>query len=159
MLADDNAIEITIDKPTNTYNLRSRSALTFDSHSNPNNAQLHQQTHPDLDFSIDVDNHPSKLDAFITEQPYLHHQAQANNCHLPTFDEVQAGYNPTLHELREMTYQYLVNTQMNATKVIKLHGERDVEALLEDFAQLDNMNTFKPNTADSVSKQERKKAL
>ena len=58
-----------------------------------------------------------------------------------------------------MTYQYLVNTQMSATKGIKLHGERAVEALLKEFAQLDNMNTFRPIKADSISKQERSKAL
>ena len=131
VLAHDNAVEVTIDEPTNTYNLRSRSAPTFGSYSNPNNVQLHQQTHRDLDFSINIDDTPGKLDAFFTEQPYLHHQAQANNRHLPTFDEVQAGYNPTLGELRGMTYQYLVNTQMNATKGIKLHGGRAVEALLK----------------------------
>ncbi len=34
-----------------------------------------------------------------------------------------------------------------------------VEALLKEFAQLDNMNTFKPIKADSISKQERRKAL
>ena len=48
---------------------------------------------------------------------------------------------------------------MNATKGIKLHGERVVEALLKEFAQLDNMNTFKPIKADSISKQERRKSL
>ena len=58
-----------------------------------------------------------------------------------------------------MTYQYLVNTQMNTTKGIKPQGERAIEALLKEFAQLDNMNTFKPIKADSISKQERKKAL
>ena len=56
-----------------------------------------------------------------------------------------------------MTYQYLVNTQMNTTKGIKLHGECAVEALLKEFAQLDNMNTFKLIKADSISKQERKR--
>ena len=85
-----------------------------------------------------------------TKQLYLHHQAQAKNRNLPTFDEVQAGSNPTVGELRGMTYQYLVNTQMNATKGIKLHDERAVEALLKEFAQLDNMNTFKPIKADSI---------
>ena len=88
VLADDDAVEVTIDKPTNTYNLRSRSAPTFGNYSNPNNVQLHQQTHPDLDFSINIDDTTGKLDAFFTEQPYLHHQAQANNRHLPTSDEV-----------------------------------------------------------------------
>ena len=106
-----------------------------------------------------MDDNPDKLDKFFTKQPHLHHQAQANNCHLPTFDEVRAGYNPTLGELRGMTYQHLVNTQMNATKGIKLHGERAVEVLPQEFAQLDNMNTFKPIKANSISKQERKKAL
>ena len=48
---------------------------------------------------------------------------------------------------------------MNATKGIKLHGECAVEALLKEVAQLDNMNSFKPINADSISKQERKKAL
>ena len=36
VLADDDAVEVTIDKPTNTYNIRSRSAPTFGSYSNPN---------------------------------------------------------------------------------------------------------------------------
>ena len=48
---------------------------------------------------------------------------------------------------------------MNATKGIKLHGECAVEALLKEYTQLENMNTFKPIKADSVSKQERSKAL
>ena len=110
VIADDNAVEATIDhnvEPTNTYNLRSRSAPTFGSYSNPNNVQLNQQTHPDLapsspDFSIDIDDNPSTEELNLlyqsldqchinlqsTEQPYLHHQAQANNRHLPTFNEV-----------------------------------------------------------------------
>ena len=102
VVADDDAIEVTIDEPTNAYNLRSRSTPTFGSYSNPNNVQLHQQTHPDLDFSINIDDTPSigKLAALYqqcpinlqsTKQLYLHHQAQANNRHLPTFDEVRAG--------------------------------------------------------------------
>ena len=48
---------------------------------------------------------------------------------------------------------------MNTTKGIKLHGECAVEALLKEFAQLGNMNTFKPIKADSMTKQERCKAL
>ena len=135
--ADDDAVEVTIDEPTNTYNLRSRSAPAFGSYSNPNN----------------------HINLQSTEQPYLHHQAQANTCHLSTFDEVRAGYNPSIGELLGMTYQYLVNTQMNTTKGIKLHGECAIEAILKKFAQLGNMNTFKPIKADSISKQERRKAL
>ena len=99
VIADEAAVEVIIDhniEPTNSYNLRSRSTPAFDSYSNPNNVNIHQQTQS-------------------TEQPYLHHQAKANNWHLPTFDEVQAGYNLTLGELRGMTSQYIVNTQMNAT--------------------------------------------
>ena len=118
VIADDNAVEVTIEhnvEPTTTYNLCSRSAPTFGSYSNPNSVQLHQQTHPDLtpsslDFSIDIDNNPSTGELKVlyqslnqchinlqsTKQPFLHHQAQANNHHLPTFDEVQVGYNPTL---------------------------------------------------------------
>ena len=58
MIADEDAIEVTIDKPTTTYNLHSRSGPTFGSYSNPNNVQLHQQTHSDLDFSINIDEIP-----------------------------------------------------------------------------------------------------
>ena len=62
MIADEAAVEVTIDhiEPTNSYNLRSRSTPAFDSYSNPNNVNIHQQTQS-------------------TEQPYLHHQAKANN--------------------------------------------------------------------------------
>ena len=42
VIADDDAVEVTIDKPTNTYNFCSRSAPIFGSYSNPNNVQLHQ---------------------------------------------------------------------------------------------------------------------
>ena len=48
---------------------------------------------------------------------------------------------------------------MNATKGIKLHGECAVEALLKEFSQLDNMNTFKPIKANSMTKKQRRKAL
>ena len=88
-------------------NQPTRSAPTFGSYSNPNNVQLHQQTHTDLapsslDFSTNIDDNPSigelnvlyqsldqcHINLQSTKQPYLHHQAQADNRHLHTFDEV-----------------------------------------------------------------------
>ena len=134
------------------YSLRYRQPPTFESYDNPNGIEdLDLEPSMDLessnfDFSIDIGITPSDERANVfyqsngqshinlhqqtqsTKQPYLHHQAKADNRQLPTFDEVRAGYNPTLGELRGMTYQYLVNSQMNSTKGIKLHGERAVEA-------------------------------
>ena len=99
------------------YNLRRQQPPTFESYDNPNGIEdLDLEPSIDLesssfDFSIDIDDTPSDEEANVfyqstdpchinlhqqtqsIKQPYLHHQAKANNRHLPTFDEVRAGYN------------------------------------------------------------------
>ena len=74
--------------------LRSRTASTFGSYSNSNNINLHQQD-----------------------------QSNIGDCDLPTFDDVQAVYNPTLGKLRVMS-------QMNADKGVKMCGKCAVKALV-----------------------------
>ena len=51
-----------------------------------------------------------------------------------------------------MMYQFIV-TQMMAEKGIKKHGERVIKALLKEFAQLNDFNTFNPLDPTSLSPQ------
>ena len=113
------------------YNLQSRSAPTFSSYSYSNNINLSQQAQFNI---LDRDQ--------------------------PIFDDVHAGYNPTLGELRGMSYKFVVNTQMNADKGVKLYDKQAVEALPKEFAQLDDINTFKPIMPNFMKREEcRKKIL
>ena len=63
---------------------------------------------------------------------------------------------------REGMYKYLVGhmmTQMTASAGIKKHGDKAVEALLEEFCQLDDKSVFKPLDAASLTGEQKKEAL
>ena len=58
-----------------------------------------------------------------------------------------------------MTYKFVVDTQMNADKGVKMYGKRAVEALLKELAQLDDMNIFKPIMPNSMKNEECRNAF
>ena len=49
-----------------------------------------------------------------------------------------------------MSYRFMV-TQMMEHEGIAKHGEKAVEALMKDYAQLDEFNVFKPLGASSLT--------
>jgi hypothetical protein len=52
-----------------------------------------------------------------------------------------------------------IMTQMTANAGIKKHGDRAVEALLEEFCQLDNKSVFKPIHNTELTMQQKRGAL
>ena len=50
-------------------------------------------------------------------------------------------------------------TQMSAKAGIKKHGQRAIDALLKEFTQLDNQDTFDPQDASKLTPQQKKAAL
>ena len=119
------------------YNLRPRSGPSFNSYRNP--------------------------------QPQFLQFKASKAAKLPTFEQIRAGYNPTEEELKGLAYKFVVDhamndakacmTQMSAEKGFKVFGERAVDALMKEFAQLDDMDTFKPLDAKSLTADQRQMAL
>ena len=72
-------------------------------------------------------------------------------------------------ELKGLVYKFMVDhamneakacmTQMSAEKGFKVFGEQAVDALMKEFAQLDDMDTFKPLDANSMTAEQRQTAL
>ena len=63
-----------------------------------------------------------------------------------------------MDEVRNMSYQFMV-TQMMEHKGIAKHGEKAVEALMKEYAQLDEFKVFEPLDSASISKKEKARAL
>ena len=82
-----------------------------------------------------------------------------------SFDDIRQGYNPSLDDLQAISYNFMneylhhSHTQMSAKKGIRLHGNRAIEALLKELAQLEDMNTFEPLQAHKLSRVQRTEAL
>ena len=87
-----------------------------------------------------------------------------------TFDDIKAGYEPKTEELKALVYRYIVDhtmeaeqkcvaTQMSAERGVKIYGERAIKALLKDFAQLNEMDTFKLPHVPSLSTEQQMLAL
>ena len=62
------------------------------------------------------------------------------------------------HNMHRYVHGYVM-TQMTATAGIKKHGQPAVDALLAEFAQLDNKNVFKPMEANKLTPREKSEAL
>ena len=82
-----------------------------------------------------------------------------------SFDDIRKGYNPSIDDLQAIAYNFLneqlhqSHTQMTAKRGIKKHGDRAIEALLKELAQLEDMNTFEPQQAQKLTHQQRIEAL
>mmetsp|Transcript_26617 Transcript_26617/g.41320 ORF Transcript_26617/g.41320 Transcript_26617/m.41320 type:complete len:590 (+) Transcript_26617:1688-3457(+) len=82
-----------------------------------------------------------------------------------SFDDTRKGHSPTMDNLQAIAYNFLnehlhqSHTQMSAKTGIKKHGERAIEALLKELAQLEDMNTFEPQHAQKLTREQRSEAL
>ena len=54
---------------------------------------------------------------------------------------------------------HFIFTQMSAQAGIKKHGQKAIDALLKEFTQLDNQDTFDPQDASKLTAQQKKAAL
>ena len=54
---------------------------------------------------------------------------------------------------------HFIFTQMSAQAGIKKHGQKAIDALLKEFIQLDNQDTFDPQDASKLTAQQKKAAL
>ena len=63
-----------------------------------------------------------------------------------------------MDEVRNMFYRFMV-TQMMEHGGITKHGEKAVEALMKEYAQLDEFKVFEPLGSASLSKKEKARAL
>ena len=61
-----------------------------------------------------------------------------------------------MDEVRIMSYRFMV-TQMMEHEGIAKHGEKAVEALMKEYAQLDEFKVFEPLDSASLSKKEKKR--
>ena len=59
-----------------------------------------------------------------------------------------------MDEVRNMSYRFMV-TQMMEHEGIAKHGEKAVEALMKEYAQLDEFNAFKSLDAASLTVEEK----
>ena len=63
-----------------------------------------------------------------------------------------------MNEVKNMSYQFMV-TQMMEHEGIAKHGEKAVDALMKEYAQLDEFKVFEPLDSASLSKKEKARAL
>ena len=63
-----------------------------------------------------------------------------------------------MDKVRNMYYRFMV-TQMMEHEGIAKHGKKAVEALMKEYAQLDEFKVFEPLDSASLSKKEKARAL
>jgi hypothetical protein len=66
-----------------------------------------------------------------------------------------------MDELLDNIYKYIfghIVTQMSATAGIKKHGQAAVDALLQEFCQLDSKNVFEPLAASTLTASQKQEA-
>ena len=131
------------------YNLRQRTPPSFGSYNNPN--------------GIDNINASQIKNNTIN----MSRMRESNTIKQLTFEHLKDGHSATIDDIQAIAYNFLnkhlhipqMHTQMSAKKGIKIHGEKAIEALLEELAQLNDMNTFEPKHAHKLTREERREAL
>ena len=107
----------------------------------------------DFSFSIDDDATFDVDDSFdinLTQIPVAEKPRER------TFEK---GDKPRdMDEVRNMAYRFMV-TQMMEHKGIAKHGEKAAEALMKEYAQMDEFKVFEPLDSASLSKKEKDRSL
>ena len=109
------------------------------------------------------------FNSYKNPQPQFSQFKASQATKLPTFEQIRGWYSPTEEELKGLVYKFVVDhamneaktcmTQMSADKGFKVFGERAVDALMKEFAQLDDMGTFKPLDAKDLTAEQQRAAL
>ena len=137
------------------YNLRRQQQPTFVSYNNPNRIEDLDLDLSSFDFSISIDDDATEevydsFDINLTQIPVSESSRER------TFGN---GDKPRdIDEVRNMSYQFMV-TQMMKHEEIAKHGEKAVEALMKEDAQLDKLNVFKPLDAASLTVEKKARSL
>ena len=139
-------------KRAQCYNLQQPQQLTFASYDNPNGIE-------DLDLksrSNDSNVSTSTADA-------LEEADDSFDIHLTQIPATERSQERTfenrdkprdMDEVRNMSYRFMV-TQLMEHEGIAKHIEKAFEALIKEYAQLDEFNVFKPLGASSLTKEEK----
>ena len=119
-----------------------------DTPESPSSHSYNLRTNRNLDYSHRLDH---KMDSPISGQQYAHF-----SCLQAAWDEtVRTGSASHVH--RYVTH--FMMTQMTAKAGIRKHGQAAINALMKEFAQLHNQETFDPVHAHELTKQQREAAL
>ena len=105
----------------------------------------------------------------VTEAPVSHYNLRANRernyshrfdsgQQFMSFDSTGKSTTPGRTEMHHQVVGHVM-TQMTANAGIKKHGDRAVEALLEEFCQLDDKGVFEPKDAKILTGQQKRDAL
>ena len=157
---DNNEVEAT-EAPR--YNLRRQQPPTFESYANPNgihDVDLDLES-SSFDFSINIDDTPDGQMASLHQSFY---QGTAEGhvnltpvlvTERPREHTFEKGDKPRdMDEVRNMSYRFMV-TQLMEHEGIAKHGEKAVQALMKEYAQLDEFKVFEPLDSASLSKKEK----
>ena len=143
----------------------------FESYNNPNGIEdLDLESSVDLesstlDFSINIDDTTSDEEANVYESFYQ----STDPCHInltqvlvaerPQELTFEKGDKPRdMDEVRNMSYRFMVTQVMEHKGIVK-HGKKVVEALMKEYAQLDEFKVFETLDSASLSKKEKARAL
>ena len=117
----------------------------------PSNPQTHSydlRSNRTPDYSHRLDH---QMDSPTSSQQYAHF-----SCLQAAWDEtVRTGSSTHVH--RYITHYMM--TQMSARAGIRKHGQAAINALMKEFAQLHNQNTFDPVHAHMLTKEQKDAAL
>ena len=137
------------------YNLRRQPPPTFELYANPNGIEDVDLESSSFalsisitdDATVDIDD---SFDINLTQIPVAERPRER------TFEK---GEKPRdMDEVKNMSYKFMV-TQMMELKVIAKHGEKAVEALMKEYAQLDEFKVFEPLDSVSLSTKKKDRAL
>jgi len=151
------------------YNLRRQQPPTFASYANPNGIEdvdlESESASSSSDFTINIDADTAQSNVFaqyyspsggIELMPLRTSKQPQEESQERTFEK---GEKPRdMDEVKNMSYRFMV-TQMMEHEGIAKHGEKAVEALMKEYAQLDEFKVFEPLDSASLSKKEKSRAL
>ena len=112
----------------------------------PHTYNLRSNRTPDFSHRLD-----HQMDSPTSSQQYMHF-----SCLQAAWDEtIRTGTASHVH--RYVTHYMM--TQMSAKAGIRKHGQAAINALMKEFAQLHNQNTFDPVHAHKLTEQQKQAAL
>ena len=120
-------------------------------YANPNGIEDVELESSSFDFSISIND-----DATMeVDDLFDINLAQIRVTERPRERTFEKGVKPRdMNEVRNMSYQFMV-TQMMEHESIAKHEDKAVEALMKEYAQLDEFKVFEPLDSASLNKREK----
>ena len=117
------------------------------------------------DFSVNIEDTPDEVVASLHNSFYEGARTgYINLTQIPVSERPQEctfekGDKPRdMDKVKNMYYQLMVTKMMEHEGIAK-HGEKAVEALMKEYAQLDEFKVFEPFDSASLSEKEKSRAL